>query len=42
MSAHRHPSDLPVLPFCDGWERWCPDPDWPLPDLPPTLTPDLP
>ncbi|MGH3490102.1 MAG: DUF402 domain-containing protein [Actinopolymorphaceae bacterium] len=29
-------------PFCDGWERWCPDPDWPLPDLPPTLTPDLP
>jgi hypothetical protein len=29
-------------PFCDGWERWRPHPDWPLPDLPRTLTTDLP
>ncbi|MEQ7006448.1 DUF402 domain-containing protein [Actinopolymorpha sp. B17G11] len=29
-------------PFCDGWERWRPDPDWPLPSLPPTFTPHLP
>ena len=21
-------------PFCDGWEAWQPDPDWPLPTLP--------
>jgi len=21
-------------PFCDGWERWRPDPAWPIPDLP--------
>lgn len=21
-------------PFTDGWERWRPDPTWPLPDLP--------
>ncbi|MGZ4454614.1 MAG: DUF402 domain-containing protein, partial [Nocardioides sp.] len=20
-------------PFCDGWERFRPDPDWPLPTL---------
>ncbi|MBI4305995.1 MAG: YgaC family protein, partial [Chloroflexi bacterium] len=22
-------------PFCDGWDRWAPDPRWPLPELPP-------
>jgi hypothetical protein len=22
-------------PFSDGWERWHPDPAWPLPQLPP-------
>ena len=21
-------------PFCDGWERWQPDPAWPIPGLP--------
>lgn len=21
-------------PFCDGWERWRPDPAWPIPELP--------
>jgi hypothetical protein len=21
-------------PFCDGWERWTPDPTWTLPELP--------
>ncbi|MGH9135433.1 MAG: DUF402 domain-containing protein [Acidimicrobiales bacterium] len=21
-------------PFCDGWERWRPDPGWPVPQLP--------
>lgn len=21
-------------PFCDGWERWRPDPGWPLPGIP--------
>jgi uncharacterized protein DUF402 len=21
-------------PFCDGWERWAPDPAWPAPSLP--------
>ena len=21
-------------PFCDGWERWEPDPAWPIPELP--------
>lgn len=21
-------------PFCDGWERWLPDPAWPRPELP--------
>lgn len=21
-------------PFCDGWERWEPDPNWPIPELP--------
>jgi predicted RNA-binding protein associated with RNAse of E/G family len=21
-------------PFCDGWERWQPNPAWPLPGLP--------
>jgi len=21
-------------PFCDGWERWRPDPAWPIPQLP--------
>jgi uncharacterized protein len=21
-------------PFCDGWERWRPDPAWPVPELP--------
>ena len=21
-------------PFCDGWERWTPDPSWPVPELP--------
>lgn len=21
-------------PFCDGWERWRPDPAWPTPELP--------
>jgi uncharacterized protein len=21
-------------PFCDGWERWTPDPAWPVPQLP--------
>ena len=21
-------------PFCDGWERWRPDPSWPAPELP--------
>ncbi len=21
-------------PFCDGWERWLPDPAWPIPELP--------
>lgn len=24
----RHP------PFCDGWERWQPNPGWPIPELP--------
>jgi hypothetical protein len=23
-------------PFCDGWERWKPDPSWTIPQLPPT------
>lgn len=22
-------------PFCDGWERWRPDPSWPIPELVP-------
>ena len=22
-------------PFSDGWERWRPDPAWPIPELPP-------
>ena len=22
-------------PFCDGWERFRPDPDWPIAGLPP-------
>lgn len=22
-------------PFCDDWEEWGPDPDWPIPELPP-------
>jgi hypothetical protein len=21
-------------PFCDGWERFSPDPEWPIPALP--------
>ncbi|OAI42561.1 hypothetical protein AYO38_11370 [bacterium SCGC AG-212-C10] len=21
-------------PFCDGWDRWTPDPDWDIPSLP--------
>ena len=28
-------------PFCDGWERWRPDPAWRIPDLPPHLPFDL-
>lgn len=26
-------------PFCDGWESFSPDPDWPLPGLPQVATP---
>lgn len=22
-------------PYCDGWERWVPDPIWTVPELPP-------
>ncbi|MGE3285299.1 MAG: DUF402 domain-containing protein [Pseudonocardia sp.] len=28
-------------PFCDGWERWDPDPAWPRPELPADLVADF-
>ena len=27
--------DTWASPFCDGWERFAPDPAWPIPDQPP-------
>jgi len=28
-------------PFCDGWEKWRPDPSWGVPDLPDGVTWDF-